>query len=107
MLSYGIIMSMKLLPELDLQPTPQLCESARTFMLKNAKESRVRPKQDPRPYDPANGVLEYLPGIRWLVSHGCNCDEGIAALQASVESYIESPERNKAIAALAELREKR
>jgi hypothetical protein len=106
MLSYGIVIAMLLLPDLDLQPTPQLCEAARTFMLKNAKESRVRPKQDPTPYDGAYGVAEFAPGIHWLTTRGCDCDEGIAALRASVESHLDSPDRKKALAALADLPEK-
>jgi hypothetical protein len=106
MLSYGILMAMMLLPELDLQPTPQLCSSAQTFLLKAAKESRVRPKQDPRPYEAGSYADQSLPGIRWLVAHGCDCDEGIAALEAATQSYIESPARNQAVAALAQLRKK-
>lgn len=106
MLTWGIIGAMMLLPDLDLKARPELCDAAKAFMLKNAKESRVRPKQDPREYDPSHGVIDYLPGIRWLMANGCDCDEGIAALEASVASYIESPGRNKDIALLAELRQK-
>jgi hypothetical protein len=106
MLTWGIHGAMMLVPELDLQATPQLCAAAKAFLLKYAKESRVRPKQDPREYDPSNGVNDYLPGIRWLMSNGCDCDEGIAALEASVATYIESPGRNKDLATLAALRQK-
>jgi hypothetical protein len=103
MLRYGIIRGMVLLPELDLKATPQLCQAARTFLLKNAKESRVRPKQDPRPYDVDSGAEQALPAMRWLIANGCNCDEGIAALEVSVESHIDSPARQKALASLAAL----
>jgi len=106
MLSYGIARAMMLLPDLDLSPTPQLCEAARTFMLASAKSSRVRPKQDPRPYVAGGDVEHSLPAIRWLQAHGCNCDEGIAALQASVESHQDTPDRKTALASLAGLREK-
>jgi hypothetical protein len=106
MLTWGIAKAMMLLPDLDLKATPQLCAAAQTFLLKTAKDWRVRPKQDPRPYQPSDYLDPFLPGIRWLVWNGCNCDEGIMALEASVGSYIESPDRNKAVADLANLRKK-
>ena len=99
----GVSRAMMLLPELDLKATPELCEAARTFILKSAKGSRVRPRQDPREY---RGSEESVDGIRWLQAHGCNCDEGIAALEASVRSYLDSPDRQAALASLAALREK-
>lgn len=106
MLSNGIATAMMLLPDLDLKPTPHLCEAARTFMLASAKISRVRPKQDPRPYVAGGDVEHSLPAIRWLQARGCNCDEGVAALQASVESHQDTPDRKTALASLAGLREK-
>jgi len=47
-----------------------------------------------------------LTGVRWLQSHGCDCEEGLAATQSSVETYLDSPDRQKALAAIAELRKK-
>ena len=103
LLSNGVLKAMMLLPELDLKATPELCEAARTFMLKSAKSSRVRPKQDPREYQAGGDVEGSVDGIRWLQAHGCNCDEGIAALEASVRSHLDSPDRRAALAALAGL----
>jgi hypothetical protein len=106
LLSKGIARAMILLPDLDLKPTPELCAAARTFLLQSAKSSRIRPKQDSYEYR-AGGVAESsLPGIRWLQAHGCDCEEGIAALEASVRSHLDSPDRKAALAALAALREK-
>jgi hypothetical protein len=105
MLSYGIIRAMMLIPDLDLQPTPQLCEAAHLFLLKNAENSRILPNQDPRPYDAANGVNQILPSLRWLISHGCNCAQGIAAVEASIQTYSDTPDRNQALAALKQMRE--
>lgn len=106
MLPWGILRAMTLLPQLDLKATPELCEAAKQFMLKSGKESRVREKQAPRAYV-AGGTLEQsLPAIRWLIAHGCNCDEGIAAMEASVLSHLDSPDRKAALATIAELRTK-
>jgi len=106
LLSNGVLKAMMLLPQLDLKATPELCEAARTFMLQSAKSSRVRPKQDPREYRAGGDVEGSVDGIRWLQAHGCNCDEGIAALEASVRSHLDSPDRKAALASLAALREK-
>ncbi len=106
MLSWGITQAMILLPELNLEARPQLCEAARAFLMKNAKETRVRPKQDPREYASGGYVEQSQPGIRWLMAHGCDMDEAIAAMQKSVETFIDTPDRRAALAALAALRKK-
>jgi hypothetical protein len=107
MLGWGVPMAMYLLPDLDLKGTPKLCEVAKAYLLKSAKESRIRPKQDPAKY-PAGDIFEKsVPAIRWLMARGCDCDEGIAALEATVLSYLDSPDRQTALATLAELRTKK
>jgi len=106
LLTNGVSKAMMLLPDLDLKPTPELCAAARIFLLQSAKSSRVRPKQDPREYGAGGDAETSLPGIRWLQAHGCDCEEGIAALEASVRSHLDSPDRKAALAALAALREK-
>jgi hypothetical protein len=91
----GVSRAMMLLPELDLKATPELCEAARTFMLKSAKGSRVRPRQDPREYRGSDAESPWT-GFAGSRAHGCNCDEGIAALEASVRSlprFARSPSR--------------
>jgi hypothetical protein len=105
LLSNGVLRAMMLLPELDLKATPELCEAARTFLLKSAKSSRVRPKQDPVEYRSGGDVEGSLDGVRWLQTHGCNCDEGIAALEASVRSHLDSRDRKAALASIAVLRD--
>jgi len=106
MLGWGIPKALDLLPELDLQPTPQLCAAANASMIKSAHESRVRPKQEPRTYT-AGGDFDYsVPAIRWLKAHGCDCDPSIAAFEASVSSHLDSPDRRAALETIAQLRAK-
>jgi hypothetical protein len=105
MLGYGIPIAMILLPDLDLQATPALCQAAATYILKSAKGSHLRKRDDPRPYTAEVSLHESLPGIRWLMAHGCNCDEGIAALEASARTYLDSPDRQKLLADLGALRQ--
>jgi len=106
MLGWGVARAMMLLPDLDLKATPELCKAARNYLIKSAKESRVRPKQDPREYQAGGDVENSLAGIRWLIANGCDCDDAVAAMQASVETFIDTPDRRAALAALAALRRK-
>jgi hypothetical protein len=106
LLTHGVGRAMTLMPDLDLKATPELCEAAKTFMLKSAKSSRVRPKQDPIEYRAGGDLERSVAGIRWLQTGGCNCEEGIAALEKSVQSHLDSQDRKAALASLAALREK-
>jgi len=105
MLGYGVHRAMTLLPDLDLQPTPALCQAAGKFFLKTATGSHLRKRDDPAPYSAQVSFHEFLPGIRWLTAHGCNCDEGIAALDESARTYLDSPERQQLLGNLAALRQ--
>jgi hypothetical protein len=106
MLGWGIPRAMQLLSDLDLKATPKLCESANAYLRKEAKETRVRAKQDPREYRGEGYVERSLPAIRWMMANGCDCDATVEAIQKSVETYIDTRERKAALAALAELRKK-
>jgi hypothetical protein len=91
---------MQLVPELDLQPTPKLCEAAKAYLLKEAKEYRLKDRA-PYPYEAQFSIDGAVPAIRWFESHGCNCDEGIAALRAVAMTYLDSPARQKLLASLS------
>lgn len=99
-LGYGIPAFMQLVPELDLEPTPKLCEAAKAYLLKEAKEYRLKDRA-PYPYVTQFSIDGAVPAIRWFESHGCSCDEGIAALRAVVETYLDSPARQKLLASLS------
>jgi hypothetical protein len=106
LLTNGVLMAMMLLPELDLQARPELCQAANTFMVNAARGSRVRPKQEPREYRPGGDLEASVAGVRWLQAHGCDCDEGLAAMEASVRTFLDTPERKAALTTIAELRGK-
>ena len=106
MLSWGVPKAMMLLPDLDLAPTPQLCASAHAFLRKRVRDSAQGPTDEPAPYTSEGYVTESIAGIRWLISHGCDCDLSLAAIDAMVRTYKDSPERQKVLASLAELRRK-
>jgi len=107
MLSDGVIQAMDLLPYLDLKATPQLCTISRAFLVRVANDWRVRDPKFPTPYEAESYAVQVLPGIRWLVENGCDCNEGIVALEASVSTHTKSPARKYVLATLADLRAKR
>jgi hypothetical protein len=98
-LGYGIPAFMQFVPELDLQPTPKLCEAGKAYLLKTAKDYRLKDR-DPIAWETQFSVEEVVPAIRWFESHGCNCDEGIAAIRTVVTTYLDSPARQKLLADL-------
>lgn len=99
-LGYGIPAFMQFVPELDLQPTPKLCELGKAYLLKIAKDYRLKDR-DPISYETQFSIDGAVPAIRWFESHGCNCDEGIAAIRTVVMTYLDSPARQKLLGNLS------
>jgi hypothetical protein len=99
-LGYGIPAFMWLVPELDLQPTPKLCEAGKAYLVKEAKAYRLKDRE-PYPYEASESLDGAVPAIHWFEAHGCNCDEGITALRAVVMTYLASPAREKLLADLS------
>ena len=104
MLGYGITASMALLPELDLKATPQLCEAAKTYLRKNAKDSRRRPQNEPVPFELTSYEKASLEGIRWVALHGCDCTAEIEVLQDSARTQLDSADRKTFLGVLDEIK---
>jgi len=104
LLNNGIPMAMKLAPDVDLNPTPRLCEAAKTCLAIMAKNMHVK-NTDPYPYQGDPGLDDSLPGIRWFLTHSCDCSAGVAAIDAVIrKDYLDSPQRQKILGDLAGLR---
>ena len=104
-LAYGILRIMELVPELDLQPTPELCEACRAFLLKETKSLRRRSDPAPAPYSAKDWTLDrILPGLRWFAANHCDLNKELEILDNAVRLHPDSPDRQKLLAALAELR---
>lgn len=104
MLSYGILRAMILLPDLDIKATPHLCQAADAFLLKHAQSWSAGP-EDAAEYEPGD-VERCLPGMQWLVSHGCDCSAGLHAVEQAVRSHRDSPARKSVLAIVAEFNKK-
>src|SRR5260370_33448263 len=71
----------------DLDPTPALCEKARS-LLRRRVEPLVLKTPDPKPYsDIALPLADAISGMNWLVGYDCACDAEAAAWEAMAKGY--------------------
>jgi hypothetical protein len=90
-----------LLPEIDVQPTPQLCRLAREYL---RKQIAFQKKQFTEPSDTMLTVLqEGLPGIGWLAAN-CDCAPELNQLDELAKAQRDSPAIQKFREALAGFR---
>lgn len=101
---YGIPALLRLVPELDLSPRPELCEAFRAYLVRMAKSINLR-KEDPYPFPEALSFEDLAPSMRWLISHGCTCQDELNQVEAMVLKYQDSPYRQQALATLAGLKQ--
>ena len=101
-LSYGIPAYMRFLPDLELEPSEQLCTAAAAYLERNAQRLVAVEKS---PYQAQDRVEWAIAGARWLRAHGCTCEQGLAAMERSILTYSDSKDRRKVLAALAELKQ--
>jgi hypothetical protein len=102
-LANGIPRTMQLVPELDLSPTPELCSAGKAFLEIAARRLRVDPS-DSGPYEEDATLVKSLTGVRWLQAHGCDCDEGVRALEEAARTHRDSRDRRDFLAELAAMR---
>jgi hypothetical protein len=105
-LNQGFQWPMDLVPDLDLRCTPELCQSARTFLKKTADDFHI-----------ADGIShEYqtniyleasLRGVTWFNAHGCQCDQEVAAIETNVRAWADTPDRRQLLNLLAGLKKGR
>lgn len=94
----------RVLPDLDLQPTPQFCTAARGYLRNAVLERQARPNQGPESFVGVefSGGIE---GIRWIAKN-CGCKAELAQMEAYArDQQQDAPEVQKFLAALAEIKE--
>jgi hypothetical protein len=95
-------------PNLDLVASPAICEGARAFLRERVTDIRPLHPSDPPSFAfMVERVEPYLPTMQWLVDHHCDCDAELAALEATVRVYPDSPERGRFLSALTRIRQPR
>lgn len=94
----------RFIPELDLEPTPQLCAAALNGIGADLTDAYHPTEDNPLDYselDDRLGQGRPLQALVWLAGHGCAAQPQIEAAEALVKSYRPAPEREAMLAALA------
>ncbi len=105
LLAHGLPFPMRELSNLALEATPALCESARRFLRKKADSMKPNVAGAP-PYDVIADLIEpYLPTMTWLTQKHCECADELDGINQIVRVYRDSPERDKFLAALDQIRQ--
>ena len=97
---------LRVLADIDVQPTPQLCTAARSCLHEMVRHRLDRPDQTPNSFV----GMEFdkgIPGIRWIAKN-CGCKAELAEMEAYArQQQQDAPEVQKFLAALAEIMEQK
>jgi hypothetical protein len=92
------------LADLDLQATPEICEGSQRFFLKMLDDIRTT-RADPPPFGLVQvNILPYMPGLKWMAEHKCDCGATLDELEKVVRAYKDSPERSQFLEGIAAMR---
>jgi hypothetical protein len=104
MVSRGVTGPLIELPSLGLEATPPMVQ-AHKARLRDLAKGIERPDAGTVKYSwIASEIDGYLPAIEWMAERHCGCAAEVAALEAVVRSYADSPGRGQCIAALEKAR---
>jgi hypothetical protein len=100
LVALGQELALREIPNLDLTPTPALCEGAKKML---AAKGAMKPfdNNPVRIEDAEREVAPFLETMRWLVAKGCDCKSEISGLEQAVGRYANSRRREKLLADLA------
>ena len=85
--------------QLDIAPTPSLCDAFAARLQKEAEADRGKGS-----YWVVVEYLEiHLENLKWLASAHCDLKDAIAAVETTARGYPETPQRDRFLAALAQL----
>jgi len=91
-------------PQLNLEPSPIVCQSARKFLRERIEDLKPQnPAEPPKFSYMVDRIDPYLSTVKWFAEHHCGCGPELAALEEVVRSYPDSPDRNRVLNALLSL----
>jgi hypothetical protein len=66
----------------------------------------IRPRTaDPPPLASVQAmILPYMPGLKWIAEHKCDCTAMMEEIEKAVRAYKDSPERTQVLDGIASLR---
>jgi hypothetical protein len=100
---------LRLLPQLNLDATPALCDAALWELHKEfARIHRPKPEQPMRYRELLDrlGTGDQFGATIWLASHGCDAETGLNEAESLINTYQDSPARAAMLAKLAALHRK-
>jgi hypothetical protein len=100
---------MHLLPELDLEATPQLCASGLSWVRAQVTRTYRPTPSEPESYPGLEirlGVGQPLVALQWFAKHGCDAEAELTAAESLIRTYGDSPQRTAMLDSLAALHHK-
>jgi hypothetical protein len=101
LLQYERRIIMPLLPDIDLQATPELCAAGRYYVM-SALASRRKMNPEPSAYVGAE-FEEGINGLGWLARH-CDCDAELASLEEYARAQQDVDQVRRFVATLHQFR---
>jgi hypothetical protein len=90
-----------LLPDIDLQPTPELCGAIRGYLQRYLAQARANRDQ---PMDFVSAQMEEcIPSLGWIARH-CDCNAELDDLEKFARAQLDSPRVREFLASLADVR---
>ena len=90
-----------LLPDIDLQPTPELCDAIRGYLQRYLAQVRAN-RHEPMDFVSAQ-MEECIPSLGWIARH-CDCNAELDDLEKFARAQLDSPRVREFLASLAEVR---
>jgi hypothetical protein len=91
-------------PQLNLEPSPIVCQSGRKFLRERIEDLKPRNPADPPNFSyMVDRIDPYLATVKWFAEHHCGCEAELAALEDVVRMYPDSTDRNRVLEALSVL----
>lgn len=92
-----------LLPDIDLQPTPELCGAIRGYLQRYLRQERAN---RPEPMGSVGAQMEEcVRSLGWISQH-CDCEAELDDVERFARAQLDTPQVSQFLASLAEARKK-
>jgi hypothetical protein len=76
-------------PQLNLEPSPIVCQSARKFLRERIEDLKPRNPADPPKFSyMVDRIDPYLATVKWFADHHCGCQSELAALEEVAQCRV-------------------
>ncbi len=95
---------LRLLPDIDLQPTPELCGATRGYLQRYLRQERAN-RREPSGFVGAQ-LEESVASLGWISQH-CDCDTELDDVERFARAQRDTPEVRAFLASLADARKRK